>query len=131
MVEFFNPENIAPPRANYSHGALVPLGCELLFVAGQLGIKPGGTLGKDFAEQAEWAFRNVASVLESKSMTPADIVKVQIFITDVENRVGQGIARDKIFGAAKPPSTLLVVKSLARPEFLIEVEAIAAREKKA
>lgn len=127
MTRLFNPPGMAAPQAAYSHGALVTAGSDLLFVAGQLGVKPDGLLGVGFDEQAEWAFRNVVTVLESQGMSPANLVKIQMFITEVEQRVPLQAAIKKAFGDAKPVSTLLVVKSLARPEFLIEVEAVAAR----
>jgi len=127
MIEFFNPDGVAPPQANYVHGVFVPAGADLLFIAGQVGTRPDGKLGSGFAEQAECPFRNVVAVLKSRGMTPADLVKVQMFLTDVANRGPMLAAMEGAFGGAKPASTLLVVKSLARPEYLIEVEGVAAR----
>jgi 2-iminobutanoate/2-iminopropanoate deaminase len=127
MIERFDPDTLAPPQANYSHGAFVPKGSDILFVAGQLGISPQGKLGADFAEQAELAFKNVAAVLKRKGMTPADLVKIQMYMLDVNNRNGLEKIIKSVFGDAKPVSTLLVVKSLARPEFLFEVDAVAAK----
>jgi enamine deaminase RidA (YjgF/YER057c/UK114 family) len=129
MIEFFNPDGVAPPQASYVHGAFVPAGADLLFVAGQVGTRPDGTLGATFAEQAECAFRNVVTVLKSRGMTPANLVKVQLFLTEVANRGPMLAAMEAAFGGAKPTSTLLVVKSLARPEYQIEVEGVAARAK--
>lgn len=127
MTEFFNPDGVAPPQADYSHGVFVPPGAELLFIAGQVGVRPNGAIGATFAEQAECAFRNVVTVLKSRGMTPAHLVKVQLFITDVANRAPMLAAMRTAFGGAKPASTLLVVKSLARAEYQIEVEGVAAR----
>jgi enamine deaminase RidA (YjgF/YER057c/UK114 family) len=127
MIEFFNPDGVAPPQANYVHGVFVPAGADLLFIAGQVGTRPDGKVGATFAEQAECAFRNVATVLKSRGMAPADLVKVQLFLTDVANRGPLLAAMEAAFGKVKPASTLLVVKSLARPEYQIEVEAVAAR----
>ena len=97
--------------------AASPLCDALLCAPGNAGI----------AEQAERAFRNIATILAAEGLTPADIVRLQVFLTDRADREAAGQARAKVFGDAKPPSTLLVVAGLATPEFLIEVEAMAAR----
>ncbi|NQV57807.1 MAG: RidA family protein [Rhodospirillales bacterium] len=127
MVKFFNPDGVAAPGASYSHAALVPGGMELLFISGQLGTKPDGSIGDTIEDQAAQAFRNIETILASEGLTPADLVKVQMFLTDRAYRAPAGEARQKVFGDAKPVSTLLIVAGLAAPEFMIEVEAIAAR----
>ena len=64
-MELFNPDGVAPPRAAYTHAAFVPAGTDMLFISGQVGVRPDGTFGDGFAEQAELAFRNLVAVLES------------------------------------------------------------------
>ena len=59
-------------------------------------------------------------------MTPAHLFKIQIFLTDVGQRDEMFKAMSDVLGDVKPANTLLVVKSLARPEILFEVEGIAA-----
>ena len=127
MTKIYNPDGVSPPVAAYSHAAVVPGGTELLIIAGQVGVDADGKLGDGIAEQAERAFRNIATILAAEGLTPADIVRLQVFLTDRADREAAGQARAKVFGDAKPPSTLLVVAGLATPEFLIEVEAMAAR----
>jgi enamine deaminase RidA (YjgF/YER057c/UK114 family) len=128
MTKIYNPDGVTAPQAAYSHAALVPAGTELLIVAGQLGIDPDGNLGDGIEEQAERAFRNIETILAAEGMTPANIVRLQTFLTDRAYRGPAGEARQRVFGDAKPPSTLLIVAGLAAPEFLIEVEAMAARD---
>ncbi len=128
MTKIYNPDGLTPPQAAYSHAALVPAGTELLVIAGQLGIDADGNLGDGIEEQAERAFRNIETILAAEGMTPANIVRLQTFLTDRAYRAPAGEARQLVFGDAKPPSTLLIVAGLAAPEFLIEVEAMAARD---
>ena len=128
MTKIYNPDGVTAPQAAYSHAALVPAGAELLVIAGQLGIDPDGNLGDGIEEQAERAFRNIETILAAEGMTPANIVRLQTFLTDRAYRGPAGEARQRVFGDAKPPSTLLIVAGLAAPEFLIEVEAMAARD---
>ena len=128
MTKIYNPDGVTPPQAAYSHAALVPAGTELLVIAGQLGIDADGNLGDGIEEQAERVFRNIETILTAEGMTPANIVRLQTFLTDHAYRAPAGEARQLVFGDAKPPSTLLIVAGLAAPEFLIEVEAMAARD---
>ena len=128
MTKIYNPDGVTAPGAAYSHAALVPAGTELLVIAGQLGIDPDGNLGDGIEEQAERAFRNIETILAAEGMTPANIIRLQTFLTDRAYRAPAGEARQRGFGDAKPPSTLLIVAGLAAPEFLIEVEAMAARD---
>ncbi len=127
MVRFFNPDDIAAPQAAYSHGASVPEGTELLFIAGQIGVMPDGSVADGIAAQAECAFKNLAAILTGGGMGPENLVRVKYFLTEQSHREAVMIARQKILGDAKPVSTLLVVKALARPEFLFEVEGVAAK----
>ncbi|MBT3551852.1 MAG: RidA family protein [Rhodospirillaceae bacterium] len=127
MTKIYNPDGVTPPAAAYSHAAVVPAGTDLMIIAGQLGIDADGNLGDGIAEQAERAYTNIATILAAEGMTPSNIVRLQMFLTDRSYREAAGAARQKVFGDAKPPSTLLVVAGLAAPEFLIEIEAMAAR----
>lgn len=128
MPEFFNPDGMAPPQAAYSHGVKVKAGADLLFIAGQLGVKPNGALGEGIEEQAVWAFRNLINVVKAAGMEATDLVKVQILIRDEGWLPIVEAVNNAAFGEARPASTLLVVKSLAMPQFLIEVEGVAAKD---
>ena len=127
MTKIYNPDGVSPPQAAYSHAAVVPAGTELVIVAGQVGVDADGNMGDGIEQQAEFAYTNIATILAAEGLTPANIVRLQMFLTDRAYREAAGQARAKVFGDAKPPSTLLVVAGLASPEFLIEVEAMAAR----
>ena len=127
MLKYINPESMAAPQAEYSHGVLVPKDSELLYISGQLGILPDGTLADGIEAQAEWAFRNLVTVLEGAGMGPADLIKIQLFLKEQEYLGIVGEARNVALGNAQPASTLMVVKSLAMPDFLFEVEGVAVR----
>ena len=127
MTKFYNPDGVSPPQAAYSHAAVVPTGTEWVVVAGQVGVDADGNIGVGIEQQAEFAYTNIATILAAEGLTPHNIVRLQLFLTDRAYREAAGTARVKVFGDAKPPSTLLIVAGLAAPEFLIEVEAMAAR----
>ena len=128
MAELINPPGLPEPGSNtYHHVARVPAGSELFFLAGQTGRRLDGTMAESIQEQAECVFTNIRVILEGCGLNPSHLVKLQIFMTDREHRMIMHEARRKILGDAKPPSTVLIVKGLGRPEVLIEVDATAAR----
>jgi enamine deaminase RidA (YjgF/YER057c/UK114 family) len=130
-VKLSNPTEIHEP-IGYSHVAEVLRG-KLVFVAGQVALDTQGNLvGKDdFAAQAHQVFQNLAAALTATGATFHDLVKMNIFCADAVDLAKELPAlrsiRDSFVNTAAPPvSTLVVVGRLARPEWLIEIEAVAA-----
>lgn len=118
-----NPPGVHTPQANYSHGTLVG---KTLYVSGQLPLDTGGALVPGDAEaQAEQCYRNIEAIVEHFGGGMDDIVKIGQFITDLEYRPLVARPRDRYFGTPGPASTLLVIKGLAVPGALVEIEAIA------
>ncbi len=126
-LKVHNPDAIAAPAGAYSQGVEVAPGARWLAVAGQTGVRPDGSIPADFAAQTEVALANVEAVLESAGMSWRDVVRLDVFLTDRANVRAWSETRSRLLGDARPAGTLLVVKSLVRPEYLIEVEALAAR----
>ena len=121
------PKTISPPLANYSHAIEVPPNARWLYLAGQVGIAPDGSVPASCAEQAELCFANILAVLAEAGMGPGDLVRLNTYLLDPADRAAYGAARDRHVGTPPPASTLVIVRALARPEFKIEVEAIAAK----
>jgi 2-iminobutanoate/2-iminopropanoate deaminase len=121
-----NPAAMAAPVGAYSHGIEVPAGARSLHVAGQVGIAPDGTIADDFAAQAEQAWRNLEHVLAAAGMGVDDLVKVTSFLLHEEDVPAYRTIMLRHLGEARPATTLLIVKALARPQFRVEVEATAA-----
>ncbi|HYM31900.1 MAG TPA: RidA family protein [Candidatus Cybelea sp.] len=126
MNKAHHPESIGPATAPYSYGIEVPAGARWLYISGQVGARQG-QVGKTIEEQSEIAWRNLLDVLESAGMGIRDVVKVTAFLTDSRFVVPYRSARDRFQAGHKPASTLLIVQALAMPEWLVEVEAIAAK----
>jgi reactive intermediate/imine deaminase len=123
---------VAPPfihtTTGYSHA--VQAG-NTLYIAGQVAIDPEGNLvGEGNIEaQVEQVWRNLKSVLGYAGGSVDDIVKITVFTTDIAHRPAIAAASDAVFPNGRfPASTFLVVQSLARPELLVEIEAIAVLE---
>ncbi|MBM3545437.1 MAG: RidA family protein [Alphaproteobacteria bacterium] len=128
MHRRFNPPDVAAPLGAYSHGLEVAKDCRWVFVSGQLGIGPDGVLAESAEAQADLAWSNVLKVLAAAGMGVADLVKVTTFVVDRGLIPAVRAARQKYLpGPGFPSTTFLVVAGLARPEFLVEIEAVAAR----
>lgn len=128
--EFSSPDTLMPP-AGYSHIAKVNRGTTV-YLAGQVSSDASGKLiGEgNFERQAEQVFGNLKIAVEAAGGTMADIVKLNIYLVaevDQSEVPKLRAIRDRYVNAASPPaSTLVVVTRLARPGWLLEIEAVAA-----
>ncbi|WP_428490088.1 RidA family protein [Rhodopila sp.] len=100
----------------------------LLFIAGQVDYDANGSCAHpgDFKAQAHAALAALKAQIEAGGGSLANVVKVTTYVTDMRYRADYGPIRGEFFGPKMPPHTLIGVASLAAPEFLIEIEAIAA-----
>ena len=87
---------------------------------------PDGGLAEGPEAQMETAFQNILAILGSAGMGPHDLVKVTVFLTRSEDIGLYRQVRDRMLAGATPASTLLVISALANPDWLVEIEAIAA-----
>lgn len=127
MTHAFSPAGIRAPFGRYSHGVEVPVGARFLFCSGQLGAGPNDQIADTVEEQAEQCFANVEAILAEAGMGPGDIVRVNAYVTRREHMAGYMSVRDRHVGDPPPASTLMIVSGFTRPEFLVEVEVIAAK----
>lgn len=126
MVTVLSPLAIHPPFAPYSHGIEVPADHRLVFCSGQLGIAAGGGIPVDCEGQTELCFDNIEAILAQAGMTLGDIVRINAFVSGREHLRPYMEVRNRRFVAPYPASTLMIVSGFARPEFVVEIEAIAA-----
>jgi 2-iminobutanoate/2-iminopropanoate deaminase len=103
----------------------------LLFVSGIVPVDAEGRVvgGDDVVEQARQVFQNMGEVLAAAGAAFADVVKVTVFLTDVDDRAKINPIRQEVFGEARPASTLVEISRLAVPGAKIEVECVAALER--
>jgi enamine deaminase RidA (YjgF/YER057c/UK114 family) len=128
--EFFSPATLPPP-VGYSHIAKVNRGT-LIYLAGQVSSDASGKLVGEgnFEAQAEQVFRNLKIAVEAAGGAMTDIVKLNVYlVAEVDQAEVPTLRaiRDRYVNVEKPPvSTLVVVSRLARPGWLVEIEAVAA-----
>lgn len=126
MKEVVQPKSLSDPRPRYSQG-IVTQGGKLLFIAGQTAAdKNGEVVGKgDIEAQAKQVFENIQAVLKEAGASLDNLVMTTTYIIDIKYREGYNRVRNQYYKGTPPTSTLVVVKGLANPEYLIEIAGIA------
>ena len=120
-----NPGTIAKP-GGYSHVVEITGPARIVYIAGQLGLKPDGKIAGDFRAQTVQAFENLKNALAAVGATFNDVVKLNNYLVDITPNIAiYREVRDKYVDTSKPPaSTTVGVPALARDGALFEVEAI-------
>ncbi len=114
---------LAEPISHYTDAVWAG---DLLFISGCVPVDSAGALVPgDVVAQAKQVFANIAVVLTAAGGSFADIVKVTVFLVDVDDRPAVNAVREEVFGASRPASTLVEVSRLAIPGARVEVEAVA------
>lgn len=127
MLKVHNPDTVSPPASLYSHGIEVPPNARWLYTAGQIGQRPDGSMAEGFAAQCEQAWRNVIEILHAADMDIPDLVRVNAYMTDESQVAAFRDVRVPILGETRTAFTIVVVEALASPDWLIEIEAVAAK----
>ena len=128
MNTLSNPNTVHKPIGKYHHTVMVPDNSEWLAIAGQVGMDSDGKTASSVREQSEQAFRNIVACLEANGIGKEDLVKLTVYLTDARFVADYRTARSAVIGdEIQPTSTLLIVSGLATPDFLVEVEAWAAK----
>jgi 2-iminobutanoate/2-iminopropanoate deaminase len=117
----------AKPVGNYKMATPME-GGRLLYISGQVAWDASGNIvGKgDVRVQARQAFENLRGVLQAAGGDVGNLMKITTYITKIENFPAVAEARTAVFSGELPASTLIVVKALFHPDFLIEVEGVAS-----
>jgi reactive intermediate/imine deaminase len=124
---YINPSSLSRPTG-YTHVVEVPSGGRTLYLSGQIALDAQGKLvgAADFAKQAEQVFANIDAALKASGASFANVVKIDMYVTDMSQLAALRAARDKYIDTKHPPaSTLVEVSRLARDGLLLEVEATA------
>jgi enamine deaminase RidA (YjgF/YER057c/UK114 family) len=129
-VKLINPDTMPKP-GQYSHIARVKAG-ELLFIAGQVATDLSGKVaGSDFDSQCKQVFANIEAALKSQGAGWGNVTQLTTYLVNADDIARLRAFRERAYpgmfpGGKYPPNTLLVIDRLAQPEFLIEVQTVAA-----
>ena len=126
-IDRTNPDGISRPFSNYSHVVTVEGGTKLVFCAGQVAADEQGNVAPpdDFEIQTRMVMQNLTKALAAGGAEISDVTKVTIYICNPHDvPKARGILQT-YFANYPPASTLCVLRGLANPNFLLEIEAIA------
>lgn len=123
-----NPNNISKPFSNYSHVVTAEGAQKLVFCAGQVAADVDGKVlpPDDFDAQAKMVMQNLTNALAAAGAKLADVTKITIYICNPHDVPRARKILQDYFGEHPPGSTLCILRGLANPNFLLEIEAIAA-----
>jgi len=123
-----NPAGVAAPAGQYSQSVRIPLGeSNLIIISGQVALDQHGSLvGEgDVTLQTRQVFENLKTTLEANGASFADVVKLNLYVTDISKRGEVAEVRKQYLTNEPPASTFVEVSRLASDDWLIEVEATA------
>jgi 2-iminobutanoate/2-iminopropanoate deaminase len=116
-------DGLAPPISHYADAVVAG---DSLYISGIVPIDAeGNVVGEDVIAQTRQVFANMRLVLAAAGAQPSDVVKVTVYLLDVDDRPLINPVREEFFGDARPASTLVEVSRLAVPGARVEIEAIA------
>jgi enamine deaminase RidA (YjgF/YER057c/UK114 family) len=117
-----------PQPVGYSHVALIPPGSRLVWLAGQVPLTADGSLAPgEWEGQTRQVMENIGTALQAGGASWDDLFKLTIYVVDMAGLPTIRAVRDEFVNVERPPtSTLVQVVALARPDLLLEIEAVAA-----
>lgn len=122
-----NPSDVFEPYPNYAHAIEVAAGARTLWISGLNGYESDGTtMPATFEEQATLIWRHLASVLASADMTYADLVSLRFYLADPAFDPSNVAMLMRHLGEHRAARTVVCAR-LLEPEWLIEIEAVAAQ----
>jgi reactive intermediate/imine deaminase len=115
---------LAEPISHYTDAVRAG---DFLFISGFVPVDGEGRLvgGDDVVAQTRQVFANIRAVLDAAGATFTDIVKVTVYLTDIDDRARVNSVRQEVFGETRPASTLFEVSRLAIPGAKLEIDAVA------
>jgi 2-iminobutanoate/2-iminopropanoate deaminase len=129
MVKRYCIDGVNPTGGRFSHVGEVAKGGQIFYLAGQTAGRPDGNVARDIRGQAAQVFKNIEGVLKGCGMSFDNIVKTTTYLVNPDDISVWREEQAKALGPdIVPASTLLIISRLARPEYLIEVEVVAAKD---
>jgi len=127
MKQARNPETIHAPVGRYVHQIEVSGESRMLFLSGQVGMRPDGSVPDDPVEQFAICLENILANLAAAGFERTDLVKLTTYVVGSMDAAGRRAALDRLLGSHVNTSTLVYVAALAAPEYKVEVDAWAVR----
>jgi 2-iminobutanoate/2-iminopropanoate deaminase len=126
MLEKLNPAAAPQPASNYCQAVAVEGAARWLHISGQIGLDAEGRFVGDAEAQMRQCWRNILGILEGAGMGRDNLVKVTVLLTDAELVPMYRQIRDEMLDGYICASTMMVISALAHPDWVVEIEAVAA-----
>ncbi len=126
MSKTYNPDGIAGPFGHYDHAVEVGGGGRILHISGQVAVDSDDTVPEGIEAQTARVWENLVAILAEAGMTSENIVKTTSYVLDRAHVPTLGEMRKRYLGEAhRAASTTVVISGLVRPEWLVEIDAVA------
>ncbi len=127
MIDMYDPPTVPTPVGGYSQAVAVRGPATLLYISGQIPETASGSVPPDFDDQCRAVWANIVAILAAADMSIQHLVKVTTYLTRREDAARNGEIRQAVLGAHRPALTVIVAQTLD-PRWLLEIEAVAARD---
>jgi enamine deaminase RidA (YjgF/YER057c/UK114 family) len=129
MKQSRNPASVHAPVGRYVHQIDLDSPQKLLFISGQVGMRPDGSVPEDAVDQLAVALENVLRNIDAAGLDPSDLVKITTYVVAGAelDPARRRAAMEGLLGDHVPTSTLVFVAALAAPEYKVEIDGWAAR----
>jgi 2-iminobutanoate/2-iminopropanoate deaminase len=128
MFTRHKPKTVAPPSSKFCHAVGVEDARRWIHLSGQVGATLDGKCAGGAEAQMEQCWRNIMNILADAGMSRDNLVKVTAYITDAGLVPVYRQVRDRVLDGYECASTLVVVSALANPDWVVEIEAVAAAQ---
>lgn len=126
MHTWHNPKSVPQPPSKHAQAVESVSGLRWLHISGQIGLDQDGKLADSEIGQHRQIWANILNLLAAANMGPEHLVRVCCYVTRVDQIANYRITRDEALKGVEVASTAVVVAALARPEWVVEMDAVAA-----
>lgn len=122
----YKPEGVSDPYGTYVHGIEPPIGSRLVFLSGQIPVALDGSVPSTMEEQATICWQNIEGILKAAGLGIGNLVRTTQYLTNASLYPEANAVRAKFLGDHRTASVAITVPALIEPNWLIEIDAIAA-----
>ncbi|WP_421723879.1 RidA family protein [Bauldia sp.] len=126
MYKTYKPEGMSDPYGTYVHGIEPPQGSRIVFLSGQIPVAPDGTVPEGMEAQATVVWENIAAILKDAGLGIGNLVRTTQYLIDPKMYPEANAVRARFLGDHRTASVAIAVPALIEPNWLIEIDAIAA-----
>jgi enamine deaminase RidA (YjgF/YER057c/UK114 family) len=128
MTEYktYKPEGMSDPYGTYVHGIEAPAGSRFVYLSGQIPVAPDGTVPDGMEAQATVCWQNIEAILKSAGLGIGNLVRTTQYLIDPKMYPEANAVRAKFLDGHRTASVAITVPALIEPNWLIEIDAIAA-----